>query len=186
MKLPRYLQFALLITGALVLYSLVDDAPDGVEEIAVVQRPAHVDSNRLTPVSELKPQDGFIDIFPSGIKPADVQTSREVLATPKDAEPPKIVTPPLPFRLVGAWWSDNQRALMLQQADQQWIICRRCRAPERVWTGMNLTKDWQLKSVSAQSLTFIWLPQMREQHMALGDMDAEPTFSGLNNTHHAK
>ena len=40
MKLPRYLQFALLITGALVLYSLVDDAPDGVEEIAVVQRPA--------------------------------------------------------------------------------------------------------------------------------------------------
>ncbi|MDR3432779.1 MAG: hypothetical protein P4L95_12895 [Rouxiella aceris] len=184
MKLPRYLQIALLITGLLVLYSLIGDEEPASMPLSVINplsQNAHTrsaDQHHRQSVSESK-SDDFIDLFPSAIKSAALEQSQEVSIATKQSQRQEaaIVVPPLPFQLVGAWWSNHQRTLMLQAEDQQWIICRRCRAAKRVWTGMKLTDDWQLKSVSADSLTFIWLPQMQEQHLALGDMKSEPKFN---------
>lgn len=184
MKLPRYLQISLLITGLLVLYTLIVDDEAVSPPLSVINplsqtaQTRSADRHRRQPVLENR-SDDFVDLFPSAIKPVAREQSKQapIVEEPPQYQEPEIMAPPLPFQLVGAWWSNHQRTLMLQADDQQWIICRSCRASTRVWTGMKLTDDWQLKSVSADSLTFIWLPQMQELHLALGDMKSEPKFN---------
>ncbi|KAB7894661.1 hypothetical protein GA565_00965 [Rouxiella sp. S1S-2] len=177
MKLPRYLQIALLATCALVLYSLLGDEADEPIPLAVVHRAATPSAVDISPTASSLQKQGFVDLFPSATKPLKPTSEQESMhKAPVVAIVQEPLVPRLPFNLVGSWWSDGQRALMLQQGSQHWIICKKCRAPQRVWIGMPLNKDWQLKSVSTDSLTFLWLPQMREQRLPLGDMKYEPTF----------
>ncbi|CAM3741944.1 hypothetical protein BS639_02640 [Rouxiella silvae] len=177
MKLPRYLQIALLATCALALYSLLGDEADEPVPLSVVHRAPSPSAVKITPTATSQLEQSFVDLFPSGIKPLKPAPELEAVhKAPVVAKVEEPLVPSLPFNLVGSWWSDGQRALMLQQGSQHWIICKKCRAPQRVWIGMPLNKDWQLKSVSTDSLTFLWLPQMREQRLPLGDMKSEPTF----------
>ncbi|QGH62001.1 hypothetical protein [Serratia proteamaculans] len=114
-----------------------------------------------------------VNLFPfQGQKPAPSTT--EVLAAPPEAVEPGA--PPLPFKVNGAWWYQHQRALILTDGKQQWIICRQCRARDKIWTGATLNHDWQLVKIGPDSLTFRWLPQRLDQRLALGDMTSKPTL----------
>ncbi|HEI8864679.1 hypothetical protein [Serratia sp. AKBS12] len=84
--------------------------------------------------------------------------------------------PPLPFQISGAWWERQQRALVLTNGERQWVICRQCRARDKIWTGDILEHNWQLVEVGADFLTIRWLPQRHDQRLALGDMTFKPKF----------
>lgn len=173
MKLPRYLQIALLLTGALVLYTLLSDDAEDIDVVTGIYRIQQaVSEDKNSKNAEYPKSTGnFVNLFPPAIKPqSEKVVSQEIIKAPE------IVTPPLPFKVIGAWWSEGQRTLVLQDAGRQWIICQHCRATEPIWIGMQITPEWKLRGISADRLTFVWLPQMREQHLALGAMNTEPTF----------
>lgn len=181
MKLPRYLLIALLISCALSFYALLSDnevkdfQPTQVKN--VYARPQiKAGQAAASELSKKNTDDNFVDLFPSAIKPV-LAVKQTIVAMPKISQSPEVTTPILPFALMGAWWADHQRVLLLKGNNKSWVLCGSCRVEGRIWIGMQLTDNWQLKNVSADRLTFVWLPQMREQNLDLGDLKFEPKFN---------
>lgn len=154
MKLPRYLQIALALSCALSLWQFfsVPETQPVTSATTIAPAPTTGSAPRVEPTATGK--NNTLNLFPfQGDK----------------AEPPPVVmpkmavpsTPPLPFQVNGAWWDQHQRALVLTDGIQQWIICRQCRARDKIWIGANLGQGWQLVEVGADFLTFRWLPQKR-------------------------
>ncbi|MBP2169730.1 hypothetical protein J2125_002922 [Erwinia toletana] len=175
MKLPRYLQIAIGITAALVLWSLVsepDDAPTQQQALLPQASPLAAgppDSSRTT--ATRAPDDHDSNLFPfqgPKAKPAPPPPP------PKPAAPPSA--PSLPFKLVGAWWSHNQRYLVLSDGKQSWIVCNQCRIADSIRRGEKLNENWQLTAIEPDYLVFRWLPLETDRRLPLDDMQSKPKF----------
>lgn len=175
MKLPRYLQIALALSCALSLwsfFSVPESQPQ--EELTLLEvRPRTAPSL----ASHIQPTTAVAE-NPTNLFPFQGQKTELPPTTPSEA-PPKMAfpsAPPLPFQVNGAWWYRQQRSLVLTDGKQQWIVCRQCQARDKIWLGTIINHDWQLVEVSADFLTFRWLPQRYEQRLTLGDMTSKPKF----------
>lgn len=173
MKLPRYLQIGLVLSCLLCLWSFFS-APEATQQQEWV-RPQTRTKVIVSPAAQTTAAvtENAVNLFPfQGQKPTP-STTEVLSAPPTEAEP---VAPPLPFQVNGAWWYQRHRALILTDGKQQWIICRQCRARDKIWTGATLNHDWQLVKIGPDFLTFRWLPQQLDQRLALGDMTSKPTL----------
>jgi hypothetical protein len=175
MKLPRYLQITLVLGGGLSLWSFFSTPGSPPQEARLLPQ-----TRVATPVvaartngiaTEAEAAESTINLFPfqggQEVPSQDTQLLAPLKATPSDV-------PPLPFQVNGTWWEKKQRALVLTDGEQQWIICRQCRARDKIWTGATLEHNWKLVEVGTDFLTFRWLPQQRDQRLALGDMTSKP------------
>ena len=168
MKLPRYLQLALLGTAAVVIWSLnSEEEPAAVHPVAQVREPAR----KAKPVAAKKPADTPLrnNLFHSPV--AQVQQ----VETPPEAPPETPSAPPLPLEALGAWWSGHQRIVLLTDGRETWPVCQRCRADNKIWIGSSPVSGWTLKAVEKDHLLFEWQLTHIQQRLELGDLQSEPT-----------
>ncbi|HHB1427554.1 TPA: hypothetical protein ACOQZT_003164 [Serratia odorifera] len=171
MKLPRYLQIALALSALLCLWSILSTPEETQQQGEALSAPA-----RPSVAPHIRPA---ADAAVSAVNLFPFQGHRA--EAPQNAAPPppeRVIpnTPPLPFQVSGAWWEQRQRALVLTDGERQWIVCRQCKARDKIWAGAILNHDWQLTEVGADFLTFRWLPQRHDRRLTLGDMTSKPTF----------
>lgn len=169
MKLPRYLQVALLATvGAVVWSQFADDGSAPVDlhvTKPVSQRPL---MRKETPASSehaLRP-----NLFSLPIADTEVEQNK---ATSNIA--PEPVTPNLPLQALGAWWSQHQRIILLTDGVETWPVCRQCKAEGKIWIGSEPVSGWQLKAVEKDHLLFEWQLTHAQRKLELGELQSEPT-----------
>lgn len=173
MKLPRYLQVMLVLSGALSLWSALSGDEPEAENLLPVRQTPKVSNVGAAPAAPAAADNQSANLFPfqgQPIEPARAPTP----ATPTVAAPP--AAPPIPFKVVGAWWSNNQRLLVLSDGKESWIVCSQCKVQERIRPGDKLNDHWQLTEIAADSLTFRWLPLQNDQRLPLDDMKSKPEF----------
>lgn len=171
MMLPRYLQLAILATAGAVIWSLfIDD-----ETAAVSARPLSAGQEQpATSVSDRikTPRTDRINLF---TVPVLAKTDDEPPPERESPPPPEPTTPPLPLQALGAWWSNNQRILLLTDGVETWPVCDRCRADGKIWIGSSPINGWTLKAVEKDHLLFEWQLTHIQQRLELGDLQSEPT-----------
>ncbi|MEX1841651.1 hypothetical protein KMW40_14625 [Enterobacter cloacae] len=171
MKLPRYLKILLALTVILLVWAQIADLQQP-EQNDIVAMPAQPVRHTQKPINAHKTTTAFVDLFPwQGEKKAIAKIPSGQRVTAQQSK-----TPALPFRVAGAWWSNNQRTIILTNGHQNWIVCHHCKAPEHIWIGDRLNHDWQLQEVTAGQLIFRWLPQQLDQHLALAELETKPTL----------
>lgn len=169
MKLPRYLQVALLVTAGAVAWSYFND-----------NEPAPVTSQMMRPVTEhpvkptqepaSMPRSKRVDLFP--------QSKTDVLeeqAKPVEQVKPEVTTPDLPLYALGAWWNPHQRIIILTNGVETWPVCRHCKAAEKIWIGSEPVSGWKLKAVEKDHLLFEWRFTHAQRKLELGELQSEPT-----------
>ncbi|WNN45057.1 MULTISPECIES: hypothetical protein [Winslowiella] len=170
MKLPRYLQVMLLLTAVISLWSALSGDAQEEESLLTVSQPHPVRDIPTTPAPPAIAGNASDDLFPYQGNPV------EPASAPATARPEKPRAPQLPFKVVGAWWSNNQRLLVLTDGRESWIVCRQCKLQESIRPGDKLDNNWQLMEIATDSLTFRWLPLKNDQHLSLDDMKSKPEF----------
>lgn len=168
MKLPRYLQVALLATAVAVVWSHFND-DDSASVTPQTMRPvtAHQIKQTAEPASTPRPE--RIDLFPS--PKADAGAEQAMPVEQAKAEP---TTPDLPLHALGAWWSDHQRIIVLTDGVDTWPVCRQCKAAGKIWLGSEPVKGWKLTAVKQDHLLFEWQSTHAQHRLELGELQSEP------------
>ncbi|MFS2222960.1 hypothetical protein [Pantoea sp. B65] len=178
MTLPRYLQAALAVTAAVTLWSLfspADDAPVAEDLLPQGQPAALAAASASRAAAAPALSDNHHDLFPfQGPQVRAAPPPPPPPPTPPVAEAPRA--PTLPFRVAGAWWSQQQRYLLLTDGRQSWIVCRQCKFADSIRSGEKLNDNWQLRAIEPDYLVFRWLPLENDQRLSLGDMKSKPEF----------
>lgn len=169
MKLPRYLQVALLATVGIVGWCQWAD-----DEATPVMF-------SVTPAVSPRPT------TPSAPSAAPLRTARNTLfslplpdAAAQQIDPAESVaaepsTPDLPLQALGAWWSQHQRIILLTDGTETWPVCRQCKAEGSIWIGSEPVSGWQLKAVEKDHLLFEWQLTHAQRTLELGELQSEPT-----------
>lgn len=169
MKLPRYLQVALLATAVAVAWSHFSED----ESALVTPQMRHpVTPQPVKPSKETAsaPRPERVDLFPS--PKADVP--QEQAASVEQAAPAEPTTPDLPLHALGAWWSDHQRIIILTDGVETWPVCRQCNAAGNIWLGSEPVSGWKLKAVGKDHLLFEWQSTHAQRRLELGELQLEP------------
>lgn len=167
MKLPRYLQVAILVTTMAVLWSLfTDEGVPNAYEVTSASSPAR-------PVKTITPDTKYertnrINLFPL---PQQIQDGgeKELNRAPQAPD-----TPPLPLVVLGAWWEKQQRIIVLTDGDKSWLVCQRCSIEGKIWIGSEAIRGWTLKAVEKKHLLFEWKLSQTEKRLELDDLKSEP------------
>lgn len=169
MKLPRYLQVALVITVGLLLWSqFSDEDPEVLTPVA--RRPAN---NTPAPVqSPMTPAaTARINLFPV----PEMKQKESLKTDVARPQPPAVPqTPPLPLSVMGAWWNQNQRIVIITDGKQSWPVCNRCKAEGKIWLGSTPVSGWTLTDVTQEYLQFEWQATHVRQQLMLDDLASEP------------
>lgn len=170
MKLPRYLQVAIIVTAGLVIWSQFSgdepaESTTASRPIAQRTRPAAVTSTTAAPTTK-----EWVNLFPGPAKPV-TRNGSESLAPP----PPAPSAPPLPFKAMGAWWSKQQRVVIVTDGQQTWPVCNKCDAEGKIWIGSSPMEGWSLVEVADDHLLFEWLATHTRKRLELGDLQDKPT-----------
>lgn len=173
MKLPRYLQVALLATAVAVVWSYSDeDESSSVLHQAV--RP--VTHSSVKTVREPPPASRHerVDLFPAGeAEPLKEESIPMEQAPPiASAEPD---TPALQLQVLGTWWSHDQRIIILTDGVGTWPVCRACKAAGKIWLGSEPVRGWKLTAVGKDHLLFEWQSNHAQRRLALKEIHTEPT-----------
>lgn len=169
MKLPRYLQVALLVTAGAVAWSHFSDnepAPGPPQMTrSVTQHPVKPTEE---PASLARSE--RINLFPHPM--AEVF---EEQAKPVEDVKPEQTTPDLPVYALGAWWNHHQRIIILTDGVETWPVCRHCQAAGKIWIGNEPVSGWKLKAVEKDHLLFEWRFTHALRKLELGELQSEPT-----------
>ncbi|HEY3983136.1 hypothetical protein [Cedecea sp.] len=169
MKLPRYLQVALLATaGAVVWSQLSDDEPASVVPQVMESAPLRPAKPKEAPPGAPRP--ARPNLFPQPL--ADTGAEQTEAEQHVEAEP---VTPELPLQALGAWWSQHQRVILLTDGVETWPVCSKCKAEGKIWIGNEPVSGWQLKAVEKDHLLFEWRLTHTQRRLELGELQSEPT-----------
>lgn len=171
MKLPRYLQLALVLTAGLVFWSLFS----GEEAPEVPRQKASVSPPRPPTPEQEAPRQTRIDLFAAPHHTAR-EEAEKLSETGKPEQAPLPTAPLLPLQILGAWWENHQRIILLTDGKETWPVCERCQADGRIWTGSAPVSDWILKAVAKDHLLFEWQPGHIQQRLELGELQSEPTY----------
>nr|WP_159466092.1 hypothetical protein [Scandinavium goeteborgense] len=168
MRLPRYLQVALVATvGAVVWSQFADDDSAPVAASA----PQQTRTRAAKPIDVQQPlsRPSRTNLFP---QPQTHPREQDILTPSVKPEP---TTPELPLHAMGAWWNQHQRTVLLTDGVETWPVCQRCRADGKIWIGSEPVSGWILKAVEQDHLLFEWQLTHVQRRLALGDLQSEPT-----------
>lgn len=172
MKLPPYLIIALVIAGALVLWSQF--FVDSEEEFPVVRRnePKSVVKKPPLPPENIAVDDEIVDLFPRPAVP-----KKEVIEELPPLEEPKLeeMVPQFPLDVLGAWWSEGHRILILSDGTKNYLVCKHCQDHTHLKEGDLITPDWKLIKIEDDALSVEWQPKHIVKHVDLADLKSEPT-----------
>lgn len=166
MKLPRYLQVALVLTAGLALWSQFssDETQETVHLRAPTTRPAPAVKPSAEPLTTVRR-----DLFPPH---NEHEESPETVAV--EVAPPPPSAPPLPLQVLGAWWEQRQRIIILTDGQETWPVCERCRADGKIWLGDSPVSGWTLTEVANDYLQFEWTATHMHQRLSLEELTSEP------------
>lgn len=169
MKLPRYLQLALVLTAGATIWSLVtgEEVSQAPHQVQPVSRP------RPAPAKQETAHSTRIDLFSTLRNRA--QNAAEKKPESERAEKAQPAAPPLPLQVLGAWWENRQRIIVLTDGKETWPVCERCKADGKIWIGSSPIDDWMLKAVANDHLLFEWQPSHIQQRLELDELQSEPT-----------
>ena len=169
MKLPRYLFVSLIITVALVLWCVVSTEQETTQHYqprAVHSHPTVV----VEPLSTAKNRNGrVIDLFPVFLQ---AERGKEEESRP---EPVTKTAPQFPLQVVGAWWEDNNRIVILNDGDRNVLLCKTCRMSGYIRPGEEILTDWRLTELAEDHLSVEWLPENISNRIELDDLTSKPT-----------
>lgn len=164
MKLPRYLQLTLLATVCSVAWSQFnDDEPERMMP-TVAPKPSKLG---ITPI--VMPPPVRVNLFPH---PLAESPAEQTLVNYSESEP---ITPHLPLQALGAWWSQNQRIILLTDGIETWPVCKQCKAEGKIWIGNEPVSGWLLKAVEKDHLLFEWRHSQDQRKLNLSELQLEPT-----------
>ncbi|OON41341.1 hypothetical protein BTJ39_05095 [Izhakiella australiensis] len=168
MRIPRYLVIALAVTGVIVVASQFYDRPTEVAPVARALKPTRSVTPGAAAARQAEAPHEIIDLFPvpEVLKPASAA---------QKPPPPKKVEPPFTFQVMGAWWKEGKRIVIISDGIQSLLLCQRCRAANVIRPGDNITPEWQLRALADDHLEVEWLPQKLLKRIELGDLKSEPT-----------
>lgn len=165
MKLSPWLMVLLALTAVLMVWIWWPETT-----ATFVSGPVQVKKSqkRASPAREEVP---VVDLFPvSGeVKQMDAEVKVEET---REAAPP--TAPELPFQVVGSWWDDGQRTLVLSDGVQTWLICQHCHKKDFYAPGALITREWRLTEVAKDFLRFEWLPEKLTRRIALEELAVKP------------
>ena len=169
MKLPRYLQLALVLTAGAAIWSQFADEEisQAPLEVQPVSRP------RPAPAKKEAAHSTRVDLFSTPHSRA-----RDLTETQPESEQPEKAAPtapPIPLQVLGAWWENRQRIIVLTDGKETWPVCERCKADGRIWIGSSPVDNWILKTVANDHLLFEWQPSHIQQRLELDELQSEPT-----------
>jgi hypothetical protein len=172
MKLPRYLQLALVVTAGAVLWSLFAGEEEPLSNLSVqpVSQPSASQRTKAPPETPVRQTRANLFALPQTATPEQEQEAMQSAVEP----PPSA--PPLPLNVLGTWWDRHQRIILLTDGVETWPVCDRCHAEGKIWIGSSPINDWVLKGVEKDHLLFEWLPGHIQQPLELGDLQSEPTY----------
>lgn len=163
MRIPRYLVIALFLTGCAVVASefvTANEASHPVDAPLKV-RPA---SEKKAPMEELT---DFVDLFPSGVRHVAVpDVVAPVVPAPQE--------PAFPYQVVGAWWQEGKRIVIISNGHHDRLICQRCGIKDALHPGSAVTPEWRLIKIADDAITVEWEPQKLLKHIELGDLKSAP------------
>ncbi|MEW5561962.1 hypothetical protein AB1287_17230 [Enterobacter asburiae] len=169
MKIPRYLVIALAATGLVVMASQFWGQS---EEPSSVVRPVKSVRNPATAAAVTRQADErqeIVDLFP-------VPEVLQPVAAPEPQSPAvaEKIDPPFAFQVVGAWWKDGQRIVIISDGAHSRLLCQQCQAAGVVRPGEALALEWRLDSIADDHLMVEWLPQNLLKRIELGDLKSKP------------
>jgi hypothetical protein len=173
MKLPRYLQLAIAVTVGLVIWSqfVSDEDPD---ELTLSPSTAQRTRPAATTTPATKPDSAsWVNLFPGPVKADKNAPGQSGASAPPPPPPPSA--PPLPLQVMGAWWSQQQRIVIITDGNQTWPVCKRCQADGKIWIGSSPVAGWSLVDVANDHLLFEWQATHTRKRLELDDLQAEPT-----------
>lgn len=177
MKLPRYLQLSLVATLALVIWSQFNDETlTTANPPTQPKRAATASSAAATKVASGTP--ARANLFRLPVSEADTVAMREAKAKAKAkaTAPAEPLTPPLPLKVLGAWWSQQQRIIILTDGMDTWPVCDKCKVQGKIWLGSTPVSKWSLVEVTPDHLLFEWQATHARQRIALDDFASEPKY----------
>lgn len=168
MKLPRYLVVSLIITVALILWSVVSTEQETTQHY----QPRAVRSHSTVvaePLSTAKNRNGqVIDLFPVF---SQTERGKEQESRP---EPAIKTAPQFPLQVVGAWWENNNRIVILNDGDRNVLLCKTCQMNGYIRPGEEILTDWRLTELAEDHLSVEWLPENISNRIELGDLTSKP------------
>jgi hypothetical protein len=152
-----YLYGALIATLAAAWW--VSRLPEnGNEAVELADRPAHPATGMVQKLVMPAP-----DIrIPPGKSRLDAFAPRDWTPPPPPAKPlppPPPVTPPLPYRYMGKWSSEEGLSVFLQQGNN----------PRIVKSGDVLDGTWKVEQVQHQNIIFTYLPLNTSVSLNIGE-----------------
>lgn len=169
MMLPRYLIISLAVTSLLVVWSQFDrEQGAGVSSSVVIRH--HKKSISPAPGREDK-SDYIIDLFPAR-QPQNLVVQEKKRTQP---EPVKKIDPPFPLQVMGAWWENNERIVILSDDRRNVLLCKQCRMKGYIRPGEYLLPEWKLLILSDDHLIVEWQPERISKRIELGDLKSKPT-----------
>ena len=168
MKLPRYLQLALVLTAGAVFWSQFAD--DEISQAPLEAQP--VSRPRPAPAKPETAHATRIDLFQRHIARRKTQQNsrRKTIGLKRRHQPHRRyrfsssvpVGKPSEDRCADGWQRDRP-------------VCERCRADGRIWIGSSPVNNWILKAVANDHLLFEWQPTHSQQRLELDELQSEPT-----------
>lgn len=169
MKIPRYLVIALAVTIIAVAASQFIGEPEDEPLVARPLEPSRTVTTVAAATRQTETQQEIVDLFPVP------ETPKPAVIAEHKPPPPERVEPSFPFQVVGAWWKDNKRVVIISNGIQSPLLCQTCRMEGVIHPGGAITPEWQLHAIADDHLIVEWLPQKLLKRIELGDLKSEPT-----------
>ncbi|MHC9060946.1 hypothetical protein [Pantoea sp. y20] len=163
MKLPRYLVIALLLTGCALVASECFTADEALPTVAVPRNVRPAPEKKASG----KEQNEFVDLFPSGVRHIVVPDFVRPVVQAQQV-------PAFPYYVVGAWWQEGKRIVIISNGNHDRFICQRCGIKNALHPGSAVTPEWRLTKIADDAITVEWEPQKLLKQIELGDLKSAP------------
>lgn len=166
MKLPNYLTVLLVITLGMVIWTLLSDNCEPEISLSLsTQRPK--DDSLLFFSEEFKEED-IIELFP-----AKKTQEKKSDTTPKPASEKKA-EPVFPLQVVGAWWENGERIVILSNTEENILLCNHCHKKGQINPGDMIIPAWKLITLADDHLVVRSVPEQTTKRIELGDLITKP------------
>lgn len=108
---------------------------------------------------------GIADLFP---KQSWLPTPPPPTKPPPPTPTPVPVAPPLPFQVTATWKEKNTLYVVVEGQGQSIVLCTKCDTLGRIQAGETLLGSYRLDKLTADMLTFTYLPLNQQQTLSTG------------------
>lgn len=167
MKLPPYLIILILMTLGLLMWGMLSDNDQAEPLLSELTEPKVY---TLSNVQHKKNKEAHVvDLFPSR-KTTDDKT-KEI----KKPQPEKKKNLIFPLKVVGGWWENGKRIIVLSDTERNFLLCRKCQGKDYIHPGEMIIPGWKLNILADDHLVVESTSSHIKKHIELGDLTTKPT-----------